>query len=544
MEVSKTTELAPPAPMPGINIKTIWLVELHESPLNPRKHFDAVKLDELAASIKSVGRVVQPIVARPAGSKAKTPFEIVCGARRWRAAKKAGLQAVACDVQELDDRQVIEIMTIENGQREDIHPLEEADGYALLIDKFPEYTPARIAERVGKDISLIYKRLSLLRLIAKLREDYLAGKFTLGHALSLARLEAADQQLVLKQELYQRNQVHRDGKWVTVVDAIDLHDLDSWIHQNVFMVLSSAPWQKDDATLVPAAGACIVCPKRTGANLALFEDVGAKRDCCLDRKCFASKLEAFMNRRITEAATDGVALLKVYDTHGSVPAGVLNRLHWNEATSGCAIVESALVVGGREGELGHTIKICRGKKCVQHNRGYKAPPKSAREIWDDKRNQLDRKLELEYKFAVLEEVKTAAAGLRISESIAPLLQDLIITIAEACHGDQDTLTVALGIGDAGYIVRDEKIAAAVRKLEGGQLAQIAAIAAYDPEFHSGKFEGSTLFAAASRLKVKLGPIHKRITDPQVKKFEAERAAAMAKARKSKKKAPKRAKGKK
>jgi ParB family chromosome partitioning protein len=119
--------------------------------------FDKEKLEQLAESIRAVG-VQQPAVVRKAAENGK--YELVAGERRWRAARLAGLEALPCVVRELDDVAVLKIQTIENLQREDVHPLDEAEGYARLI-KLAKYDVETIAHELGKSISYVYQRLKL-----------------------------------------------------------------------------------------------------------------------------------------------------------------------------------------------------------------------------------------------------------------------------------------------------------------------------------------------------------------------------------------------
>ena len=136
----------------------VAIERIKPSPLNPRKTFDAGKTAELAASIKAQG-VLQPLVVRANGQG----YEIVCGDRRWRAAKIAGLSTLPVIARTLTDAEAVEIMAIENGQREDMAPMEEAEGYARLR-KTAKYSVAQIAAKIGKSESYVFHRLQLLDL--------------------------------------------------------------------------------------------------------------------------------------------------------------------------------------------------------------------------------------------------------------------------------------------------------------------------------------------------------------------------------------------
>lgn len=177
-------------------VKNIPLGDIAFSPTNPRKHFDPAGIKDLADSILSQG-LVQPIVVRANPSKAKNtpPWELVAGERRTRAAREAGLTSLLAVVRALNDVEVLELQVAENAQRTDLHPLEEADGYARLIAKGQALS--KIAERAGRTPHYIHDRVKLLQLTKLAQELFLAGKFTLGHAILLARLNKHEQEIAL-----------------------------------------------------------------------------------------------------------------------------------------------------------------------------------------------------------------------------------------------------------------------------------------------------------------------------------------------------------
>lgn len=167
------------------------------SKTNPRKHFDQGALDELTDSVRKHG-VLQPVLVRrtKVQTSANGPvFELVAGERRYRAAKAAGHEQIPAVVRDLDDIEVLEIQVIENLQRTDLHPLEEADGYNQLMRK--GYDVAKIAERTGRSVKYVYDRVKLLQLTKKAQSLFLEGRFTPGHAILLARLSAKDQERAL-----------------------------------------------------------------------------------------------------------------------------------------------------------------------------------------------------------------------------------------------------------------------------------------------------------------------------------------------------------
>jgi ParB family chromosome partitioning protein len=160
--------------------RLISIDQLHPSGLNPRKNFDDIELVDLANSLRAKG-LVQPIIARPdpAGG-----YEIVAGERRWRAAQKAALHTVPVIVRELSDQEVAEFAVIENVQRQDLNPIEEASGYQELIQRFG-YTQEDVADTVGKSRSHLTNTLRLLKLPEGVQALVRAGKLSSGHARAL-----------------------------------------------------------------------------------------------------------------------------------------------------------------------------------------------------------------------------------------------------------------------------------------------------------------------------------------------------------------------
>jgi ParB family chromosome partitioning protein len=154
------------------------------NPRNPRRRFAEAELADLAQSIKEHG-IVQPIVVRSAGSGR---FEIIAGERRWRAAQQAGLAQVPVIVREVDDRVALELAIIENVQRSDLNPVEEAAGYQSLIEEH-QYTQADLAAVIGKSRSHVANTLRLLRLPDDVRQMLTDGALSAGHARTLVTAE-------------------------------------------------------------------------------------------------------------------------------------------------------------------------------------------------------------------------------------------------------------------------------------------------------------------------------------------------------------------
>ena len=161
--------------------------QIHESTTNPRRTFDEAKLYELAESIKHNG-LIQPITVRPNNQG----FEIVAGARRYRAAQLAELFSVPARIVEIDDAKALDWQLVENSQRVDVHPYEEAQGFQRLLD-IPGYDVAALVEKSGKSASHVYARLSLLQLIPTVAEAFTQERISASHANLIARLPQESQ---------------------------------------------------------------------------------------------------------------------------------------------------------------------------------------------------------------------------------------------------------------------------------------------------------------------------------------------------------------
>lgn len=167
-------------------VRRLSIAFLTPNRYNPRRQFDEGELEELAQSIRERG-VLQPILVRPAGGADR--YEIVAGERRWRAARLAGLHEVPALVRELDDRAALEVAIVENVQRSDLNPLDEAMGYERLIAEFG-YSQAELGQVIGKSRSHVANTLRLVKLPEEIKAHVAAGRLSAGHARAL--LTAAD----------------------------------------------------------------------------------------------------------------------------------------------------------------------------------------------------------------------------------------------------------------------------------------------------------------------------------------------------------------
>ena len=188
----KAAAEAPPLQaMPGDVLRTLPIDAMVPGKFQPRRTMDEAKLEELASSIRAQG-VIQPIVVREqlgADGKGGRTYEIIAGERRWRASQRAGLSEIPVVVRVVDDRTVVAMALIENIQREDLNPLEEAQALQRLIDEF-DLTHAAAAEAVGRSRAAVSNLLRLLELPAEIRILVQTGAIEMGHARALLPLAA------------------------------------------------------------------------------------------------------------------------------------------------------------------------------------------------------------------------------------------------------------------------------------------------------------------------------------------------------------------
>ncbi len=184
--------------------QTVAVASIHANKYQPREHFDEETLDSLTNSVRELG-VLQPLLVRKDGDG----YELIAGERRWRAAKRAGLQDVPVIVREADDTSSLEQALVENLHRQDLNALEEAAAYQQLIDEF-DFTQAKIAKRVGKSRSAIANILRLLALPTGVQLFLSDGRLSAGHARALLSLDTEAEQIALAERVVSEDLTVRD----------------------------------------------------------------------------------------------------------------------------------------------------------------------------------------------------------------------------------------------------------------------------------------------------------------------------------------------
>lgn len=279
------------------HLALVPIAEVIESPLNPRTHFDG--LEELAESIATQG-VLQPIRVRP--STGGTDYELVFGARRLRAARLAGLTQIPAIVGDLTDGEVAEAQLVENDQRDDVHPLEQARAYRRVLE-ISGRDVDWIAAQVGRSSSYIHKALKLLDLGPKAQALWLEQQPQLppSVAIHFARLPEALQDAALALALDEA------GSY-----ALTSRTVGPWLRSRYFLRLADAPFDTKAKVLVATAGPCTTCPKNTAAaaKLDLFDEPElAAEAMCTDRACHKAKADATWAERKVEAQEGGPPII-------------------------------------------------------------------------------------------------------------------------------------------------------------------------------------------------------------------------------------------
>jgi ParB family chromosome partitioning protein len=485
---------------------------LVESATNPRRRFNEDNLRELAESFQSQG-ILAPLLVRELEEQ---KYEVVAGARRLRAAKLAALDSVPVRVVALTDAQAIEAQVVENLQREDIHPLEEALGFRALLDlNDPAYTLTTIAARAGKSEAYVQGRIKLTDLIPSVAEAFLADRIGVGHALLIAKLPAAQQQAAFAAAF--RSMWTSDGNQQVL---IPVRELAAWIESNILLELASAPFSKQDEALVPEAGACTNCPKRTGFNTLLFSDV--RKDSCTDPVCFRAKLDAHVAQTL-EAKPKLVQISSAWSSHEGAPLG-RNRYvelevkrskpngsaaKLSPAQKPCEKMSEAIVMDG--GKRGQIVKVCSDPNCRVHHPDRPSPQKQERERAEERKRIEQEKLAITIRHRILAAVLAkVAAPLKKSD----LLQVGQYLLAHLPNAQVQTLAKRHKVeADKGSVSLESLLAKRIASYdETGLCRTLLEISLLDSAYQRGSNgPNDPLLETAKRYRVDTAKIEKAVT---------------------------------
>src|SRR5256885_3290487 len=241
--------------LPVFSTQEIPLARICKSKPNPRRQFDETKLAELSDNIRLHG-VLQPILVRRMPGGEPDVFELVAGARRFRASKLAGRETIPASIRELTDTECLELQLIENLQRAEVHELDEARGYAALMQLQPDtYTVETLAEKIGRSEKYVYARLRLTHLVDEVQQAFYVGKLTVAHAFEIARLQPNDQRRALA-ECFPQHRTTAALLKDKAAEAVTVPSLRQWIEREIHLDIANAPFDAQDETLLPSAGSC------------------------------------------------------------------------------------------------------------------------------------------------------------------------------------------------------------------------------------------------------------------------------------------------
>jgi len=295
-----------------------------------RKRFNLPALTELAESIKAIG-LAQPILIRPVTPTPEAPqlYEVVAGERRYRAAIMAGCVSIPAMCRSLTDLEAAKLQILENLQREDPHPMEEAEGFERLMLTHG-YTADQLANDLKHSRTYVYNRLKLCRLALDLREQFMDSKFEAATAELLARLPSPEMQRKAAKDI-----LKPDYRGETMsVRAVKEH-----LRHHYTVELKGCVFSIKDASLLPAAGPCTACPKRSGNQADSDEKTG---NVCMDPSCFREKELAHSTTARQQAENRGQTVLtgeaaKKIKPHPS-----------SDLRSGYSDVDSTMHIGGQQ----------------------------------------------------------------------------------------------------------------------------------------------------------------------------------------------------
>jgi ParB family chromosome partitioning protein len=491
------------------------LVLLNESKTNPRRVFDDVSLRELAASIRSQG-VLSPLLVRPL---TENGFEIVAGARRYRAAQMAEAVTVPVRIKQMNDAEVLEAQLVENLIRAEIHPMEEAEGFArLLALEEPKYSIEQIAAKVGKQPSFVASRLKLVDLVPAAVDAFYANEIGVGHALLLAKLPADQQQQALSACF---KEAYNSGGATSTRILLPVRNLQFWIETNVLLILKDAPFDKRDAQLVSTVGSCADCSKRTGHNKLLFgDDLGRQGDQCTDPRCYKAKLAA----HVAKAVAAKPSLVQISTAYGGQKEGsaVLPRNKYTAIRDDkpqkkedaqrpefkvCKFATDAIITEGSD--IGTIHKVCANPDCPIHHASKQRPATDAAFKAEQEKRCREEAIAQATGLRVLKATSDAVPVrlmkrdlLFIAEHLAAALDERRLAIIFRLHG----IGKASGAGDAPA----KLLASFLRKADESTLGRVLVAITTLQSAHSPNESAKALRETAEFYKVDVAAITAKV----------------------------------
>lgn len=293
--------------MNQLQFQIIALKDIFPDPNQPRKFYDETAMEELIQSVKESG-VIQPVLVREQPDR-HNKYTLVCGERRYRASKAAGLKTIPAVIRELSDDEALQLQIVENLQRKDVHPMEEAVAFKSFQET-KDWSVEEIAKRVGKTEYYVKQRIKLNSLCELFQKLFFQNKINITDALEVSRLDI-EVQSDLFNELVDEDDLNNPSFHL----SIEKFQLDKFRGK-----LERATFDLDDATLFPSMGACSNCQFNSSV-LKLFPDQHGAT--CGSIKCFAEKTKISFERNIEDARMDPSVVLIVTDSNPDKQAKAL-----------------------------------------------------------------------------------------------------------------------------------------------------------------------------------------------------------------------------
>ncbi|RIJ06034.1 ParB/RepB/Spo0J family partition protein [Achromobacter sp. K91] len=482
------------------------------SKTNPRKRFDQEALQELAGSLRKHG-ILQPILCREHPTE-PGKLELIAGERRWRAAGIAKLTHIPVRIIAVNDLEMLELQIIENLQRQDLHPIEEAESYEALLAAHkdePDYGVNEMAVILKKSRAYIYARLKLCDLQPEARTAFYEDKLTASVALLVARIPVRELQLkALEEVITGETEEYYSGDGPMSARRAAEH-----IQDNYMLELKRAVFPIAQADLIPTAGPCTSCIKRTGAQPELFSDVESA-DVCTDPTCFDQKKKAHLAKLAEAAEQTGHKVIrgdraeKIFPHEHSHPRGYVKPgdTSWLHCSGGKTYSEllgdemppAVMIENPHSGELIAMVPEQAVFKALA-DKGIKSGQDDHRERM--KKEEAKSKLERDSRRGTLESIHEAVSQ-RISAGETLKHEDLLM-IAQASmvrlwNDHRPTVCRLWGWDPKNH----DEVRAGIDGLSAGQLALLLMEIAIAPELAVNSYstnEPTYLVATAERYGV-------------------------------------------
>lgn len=504
------------------------LLSQTEPQIQRRKRFSKAEISELAESIKSNG-LINPVLVRPSPFRevGEQSYELVAGERRYLAAKLV-TDSIDATVRDLSDEQVIEIQLIENLQRVDVHPLQEAEGYEQLMKKHG-HRVEDLGDKVGKSRGYVYARLKLLALCKDARDAFYDGKLTPSTALLVARIPVDSLQ---KEALKRIADAH---------DPMSARAAAEYVQREFMLSLGTAPFPTDIDNFVPGARKCGECPKNTISAPDLFGDVKAgSAGVCTDTTCFRAKCDRAIEVKIEQAKKAGQLVIVGEQAKKILPFGPASS-----AQAGYTKLDGEIYVEGRGYVKARTliekdtrttlvkardqyndnrmelVEVVETKLLVKSKaKGHAASGRSASNVV---RREPSKDHEKAFRCQVMKAVFERAP----TKASRATLEHLVMN--EFQYGDEiDQLFKLLGWKYPGY----SSVEKYLRTMSDADLYRLAYVIPFAGEI-SGYGSSKQLLAAAAALKIDVKKVKKDLAAAAKQPPAAPAKASKKKARKAK-----------